>query len=72
MIIWIKNELWIQGYRYKNNKCYFFDYIVNIKPFDPNKVKTDEKPYKNILIYYIGYMTMKDSKFVELNSVNSS
>ena len=26
---------------------------------------------KNILIYYIGYMTIKDSKYVKINSVNS-
>ena len=30
----------------------------------------DEKSYKNILIYYIGYVTIKDSKYVKINSVN--
>ena len=30
----------------------------------------DEKLYKNILIYYIGYVTIKDSKYVKINSVN--
>ena len=25
--------------------------IINIKNFDPNKIKIDEKTYKNILIY---------------------
>ena len=31
----------------------------NIKSFDPNKIKIDEKSYKNIPIYYIGYVTIK-------------
>ena len=28
---------------------------INIKGFDPNNIKIDEKSYKNILIYYIAY-----------------
>ena len=31
--------------------------MFNIKILDPNNIKTDEKSYKNILIYYIGYVT---------------
>ena len=30
----------------------------------------DKKSFKNIDIYYIGYMTMKDSDYVKFNSVN--
>ena len=33
----------------------FFD-LINMKNFDPNKIKIDEKS-----IYYIGYVTIKDS-----------
>ena len=33
--------------------------------------KVDEKSHKNILIYYIGYVTIKDSKYIKFNSVNS-
>ena len=54
----------------KNNMHYFFDDIINMKNFDPNNIKIDEKSYKNILIYYIEYVTMKDSKYVKINSVN--
>ena len=54
----------------KNHTYYFFDDIINIKNFDPNNIKIDEKSYKNILIYYIGYVTIKDSKYVKINSVN--
>ena len=32
--------------------------------------KTDEKSDKNILIYYIRYVAIKDSKYVKINSVN--
>ena len=53
-----------------NRTYYFFDDIINIKNFDPNNIKIDEKLYKNILIYYIGYLTVKDLKYVEINSVN--
>ena len=54
----------------KNHLYYFFDNIINLKIFDPNKIKIDEKSYKNILIYYIGYMTIKDLQYLKINSVN--
>ena len=53
----------------KNRTYYFFNHIIN-KKIDPNKIKIDEKLYKNILIYYIGYVTITDSKYVKINSVN--
>ena len=54
----------------KNHAYYFFDDIINIKNFDPINIKIDEKLYKNILIYYTGYVTIKNSKYVKINSVN--
>ena len=30
----------------------------------------DEKSYKYIIFYYTGYVTIKDSKYVKINSVN--
>ena len=30
----------------------------------------DGKSYKNVLIYFISYVTIKDSKYVKINSVN--
>ena len=44
--------------------------MVNIKYCDPNLLKTDKKSYENIDIYYIGYITVKDSYYVKINSVN--
>ena len=55
----------------KNRTFCFFNDIINIKNFDPNKIKTDEESYKNILIYYIGCVTIKDSKYVKIDNVNS-
>ena len=49
---------------------YFFNDIINVTYFDPNKIKIDEKSYKDILIYYIGYATIKDSKYMPINSLN--
>ena len=33
--------------------------MINIKDFDWNLLKIDKKPYKNISIYNIGYITIK-------------
>ena len=43
--------------------------MINIKDFSPSLIKIDKKSYKNIGIYYIGYITMTDSDNVK-NSVN--
>ena len=47
-----------------------FNNIINTKYFDPNDIKIDKKWYKNILIYYIGYETIRDSKYVKINIIN--
>ena len=43
----------------KNHTYYFFDDIINIKEFNPNNTKIDKKSYRSILIYYIGYESIK-------------
>ena len=43
----------------KNVIYYFFNDMINIKKFDSNLLKIDKKSYKNIGIYYIGYITIK-------------
>ena len=50
-------------------KYYFLNNIINIKSFDPNNIKIDENSLKNILIYFIGYVTIKDSKYKKINGV---
>ena len=54
----------------KNQTYYFFNDIINIKDFDPNLLKIDNLSYKNIDIYYIGYITVEDNDYVKINSVN--
>ena len=54
----------------KNCTYYFFDDIINIKNINSNNIKIDERPYKDILIYYIAYMKIKDSKYVKINIAN--
>ena len=51
--------------------CYFFDDMINIRNLYPNKIEVDEKSYKNILIYHIGYVKMKDLTYAKLNNINS-
>ena len=52
----------------KNQTYYFFNDITNTENFDPNHIKTYETSYKNILIYYIGYVTIK--VYVKIYSAN--
>ena len=54
----------------KNRTYYFFNHEINFKDSDSNLLKIDKKSYKNIGIYYIGYLTIKDFDHVRLNSVN--
>ena len=43
---------------------------MNRNIFYSNNIKIDEKSYKNIFIYYIGYVMIKDSKYVKIYSVS--
>ena len=49
----------------KNQTYYFFDDIANVKNFDSDNIKIDEKSYKIILIYCIGYVMIKDLKYIK-------
>ena len=44
--------------------------MINIKIFDVNNIEMDKKSYKNILFYYTGYVTIKESKYVKTYNVN--
>ena len=43
----------------KNRIYYFYNDIINIKEFNSNLLKIVKKSYKDIDIYYIGYITIK-------------
>ena len=52
-----------------NRTYYFYDDMVNIKDFDPNLLKLDKKSFKNIGVYYIGYITQKDQYKIGLKKL---
>ena len=56
----------------ENRTYYLFDDMINIENFNPDLLKIDKKTYKNIGIYFIGYITIKDSKYVNTQSENPS
>ena len=43
----------------KNRNYHFYNDIIDIKHFDAKLLKIDKKSYKDIDIYYIGYITIK-------------
>ena len=40
------------------------------KYLGPSKIKINKKSYKNIIIYYIGYVTIKNLRYININRVN--
>ena len=43
----------------KNRTYYFYNDIIDLENFDSSLLKLDKKPYKDIGIYNIGYITIK-------------
>ena len=52
----------------KNRTYYFYNDMINIKYFDSSLLKLDKKSFKNIAIYYIGFIT-KNGEY-KINGVN--
>ena len=42
--------------------------LLILENFDPNNIEIDEKSLKNILIYYIVHLTIKNLKSFKINS----
>ena len=53
----------------KNRTYYFFDDVIDIRNFHSDLLKIDKKPYKDVDIYYIGYITIK--KFSDCENIHS-
>ena len=53
----------------KNRTYYFYNDQIDLKDFDAKLLKIDKKDYKDIDIYYIGYVTVK--KITNCNNINS-
>ena len=54
----------------KSHTYYFLNDITDIKNFDPNNIKIDKKSNKKIILHFIGYVTVKDWKYIKNNSIN--
>ena len=52
----------------KNRTYYFYNDLINIKDFDAQLLKLDQKTLINVGIYYIGYVTKKPEH--KINSEN--
>ena len=44
--------------------------MIYIENFNPDLLKIDKNSYKNIDIYYTGYIAMKNSDYLKINGVN--
>ena len=53
----------------KNRTYYFYNDQIDLRDFDAKLLKLDKKDYKDIDIYYIGYVTVK--KTANCNNINS-
>ena len=53
----------------KDRTSYYFNDIINIKDFHSNLLRTDKKQYKDIDVYYIGYITVKKMVIVNILTV---
>ena len=54
----------------KNRTYYFSDGMIKIKDCNPDLLKIDKNLSRNIDIYQIGYIKMKDFVYVKINGVN--
>ena len=53
-----------------NNRTYYlFHHMINIEVFDTNLLKQDKNSYKNIDIYYIGYIAVKKLMIMKMFTV---
>ena len=55
----------------KDRTYYFYNDIIDLKTFDSNMLKVDNKTYKNLDIFNIGYVTVKNIGSSSGHSINS-
>ena len=53
----------------RNRTYYYFNDIINIKDFQSNLLKIDKQHYRDIDIYYTGYITIKN--FADCENIHS-
>ena len=54
----------------KNRTYYFPNDMIRIKDLKSDLLKIDKKSHKNNDIYYIGYVTVKDTDYLNIHNVN--
>ena len=54
----------------KNRTYYFYNDQSNLKDFDVSLLKVDKEDYNEIDIYYMGYVTFKET--ANCNNINSA
>ena len=54
----------------KNRTYYFYNDLINALTFEPNDLKLGKKAWKDIDIYYIGYVDKNKPEDLRVNSVN--
>ena len=54
----------------KNRTYYFSNDMIRIKDLKSDLLKIDKKSHKNNDIYYIGYVTVKDTDYLNIHNVN--
>ena len=58
--IWYSYKMWeVKQINIKNRTYYFYIDQIDLKDVDAKLLKIDKKDYKEIDIYYIGYVTVK-------------
>ena len=53
----------------KNRINYFFNDMISIEDLDSSLLKIEKKAYKNIGIYYTGYITIKKLMIMKIFTV---
>ena len=54
----------------KNRTYYFYNNLINSLNFEPNNLKLDKKTWKDIAIYYTGYVDKNKPEDWRVKSVN--
>ena len=54
----------------KNKTYYFYNDLINVLNFEANNLKLDKKSWRDIDIYYIGYVDKDKPSERRVNSVN--
>ena len=60
----------VEQINFKNRSYYFYNDIIDLENFDARLLKIDKKSFKDIDIYYIGYITKKIDECDNIHSVN--